>query len=55
MFGVGSSGLPSDWRLFNVDGMKGDNRKMTREALDIILPPLEATTSRSSIAANTGT
>jgi alkanesulfonate monooxygenase SsuD/methylene tetrahydromethanopterin reductase-like flavin-dependent oxidoreductase (luciferase family) len=37
MFGVGSSGLPSDWRLFNVDGMKGDNRKMTREALDIIL------------------
>ena len=37
MFGVGSSGLPSDWRLFNVDGMTGDNRKMTREALDIIL------------------
>jgi alkanesulfonate monooxygenase SsuD/methylene tetrahydromethanopterin reductase-like flavin-dependent oxidoreductase (luciferase family) len=37
MFGVGSSGLPSDWRLFDVDGAKGDNRKMTREALDIIL------------------
>lgn len=37
MFGVGSSGLPSDWRLFNVDGMAGENRDMTREALDIIL------------------
>lgn len=37
MFGVGAGGLPSDWRLFNVDGMKGENRGMTREALDIIL------------------
>src|SRR6202047_415246 len=37
MFGVGASGLPSDWRLFNVDGTSGQNRKMTREALDIIL------------------
>lgn len=37
MFGVGSSGLPSDWHLFNVDGMAGENRRMTREALDIIL------------------
>lgn len=37
MFGVGSSGLPSDWKLFNVDGAGGQNRKMTREALDIIL------------------
>ena len=37
MFGVGSSGLPSDWHLFNVDGAAGDNRRMTREALDIIL------------------
>jgi alkanesulfonate monooxygenase SsuD/methylene tetrahydromethanopterin reductase-like flavin-dependent oxidoreductase (luciferase family) len=37
MFGVGSGGLPSDWRLFDVDGTTGDNRKMTREALDIIL------------------
>jgi alkanesulfonate monooxygenase SsuD/methylene tetrahydromethanopterin reductase-like flavin-dependent oxidoreductase (luciferase family) len=37
MFGVGSGGLPSDWQLFNVNGMAGDNRRMTREALDIIL------------------
>jgi alkanesulfonate monooxygenase SsuD/methylene tetrahydromethanopterin reductase-like flavin-dependent oxidoreductase (luciferase family) len=43
MFGVGSSGLPSDWRLFDVDGMSGDNRKMTREALDIILRLWDAT------------
>lgn len=37
MFGVGAGGLPSDWRLFNVDGMGGENRVMTREALEIIL------------------
>lgn len=37
MFGVGAGGLPSDWRLFNINGMSGENRRMTREALDIIL------------------
>ncbi|MFN0093143.1 MAG: LLM class flavin-dependent oxidoreductase [Acidimicrobiales bacterium] len=37
MFGVGSSGLPSDWELFNIDGYAGENRAMTAEALDIIL------------------
>lgn len=37
LFGVAASGLPSDWAMFNVDGMSGANRKMTREALDIIL------------------
>jgi len=37
MFGVAASGLPSDWAMFNVDGMSGDNRLMTREALEIIL------------------
>ncbi len=36
-FGVAASGLPSDWLMFNVDGMSGQNRDMTREALDIIL------------------
>ena len=36
-FGVAASGLPSDWAMFNVDGMSGENRDMTREALDIIL------------------
>ncbi len=37
MFGVAASGLPSDWAMFNVDGFSGQNRDMTREALDIIL------------------
>src|SRR4029453_10578793 len=37
LFGVGSSGLPSDWGLFNIDGNAGQHRDMTREALDIIL------------------
>ena len=37
MFGVGAGGLPSDWAQFNVDGMGGENRLMTREALEIIL------------------
>src|SRR5436190_22952188 len=36
-FGVAASGLPSDWALFNVDGFSGQNREMTREALDMIL------------------
>jgi alkanesulfonate monooxygenase SsuD/methylene tetrahydromethanopterin reductase-like flavin-dependent oxidoreductase (luciferase family) len=36
-FGVAASGIPSDWTMFNVDGEAGDNRLMTREALDIIL------------------
>src|SRR6266702_8709433 len=36
-FGIAAAGLPSDWALFNVDGMVGQNREMTREALDIIL------------------
>lgn len=37
MFGIGSSGIPSDWKLFNVDGFAGQNREMTAEALEIIL------------------
>jgi alkanesulfonate monooxygenase SsuD/methylene tetrahydromethanopterin reductase-like flavin-dependent oxidoreductase (luciferase family) len=36
-FGAAASGLPSDWAMFNVDGMSGQNRDMTREALEIIL------------------
>lgn len=36
-FGVAASGLPSDWKMFNVDGFSGQNRDMTREALEIIL------------------
>ena len=37
MFGIGSSGLPTDYRLFDVDGMNGQHRRMTRESIDIIL------------------
>lgn len=36
MLGVGSSGLPSDWKLFNVDGVAGEHRRMTRESLEIM-------------------
>ena len=36
-FGIAASGLPSDWQMFNVDGMSGVNRDMNREALEIIL------------------
>ena len=28
MFGIGSSGLPTDYRLFDVDGMGGQHRRM---------------------------
>jgi alkanesulfonate monooxygenase SsuD/methylene tetrahydromethanopterin reductase-like flavin-dependent oxidoreductase (luciferase family) len=41
-FGVAASGLPSDWAMFNVDGMSGENREMTREALEIILKMWDA-------------
>ena len=37
MFGIGSGGLLSDHRLFNVDFESGEHREMTREALEIIL------------------
>ena len=37
MFGIGSGGLTSDHRLFNVDMEAGDHREMTRESLEIIL------------------
>jgi len=37
MLGIAAGGLPSDWKLFCVDGASGQNRAMTREALDIML------------------
>ena len=37
MFGIGSGGLPSDYTLFNVDGLGGEHRDMTRESIEIIL------------------
>ena len=54
-FGVAASGLPSDWAMFNVDGMTGENREMTREALDIILKLWSDEPSRSTTRASTGT
>ena len=35
--GIGASGLPSDWALFDVDGASGQHREMTRESLEIML------------------
>jgi len=37
MFGIGSGGLPTDYTMFDVDGLNGQHREMTREAIDIIL------------------
>jgi len=37
MLGVGIGALPSDQLLFGVDGAGGENRRMTAEALDIML------------------
>ena len=37
MLGVGISALPSDLALFGVDASSGQNRRMTLEALDIML------------------
>ena len=37
MLGVGASGIPGDWALFDVDGQNGEHREMTREALEIML------------------
>ena len=36
-FGVAASGLPSDWEMFGVDGMAGENREMTQESVEFIL------------------
>lgn len=36
-FGIAASGVPTDLHMFNVDGSAGENRKMTAEALEIIL------------------
>ncbi len=36
-FGIAASGLPSDWEMFGVDGMNGENREMTAEAIDFIM------------------
>jgi alkanesulfonate monooxygenase SsuD/methylene tetrahydromethanopterin reductase-like flavin-dependent oxidoreductase (luciferase family) len=36
-FGIAAGGIPTDWEMFQVDGMNGENRDMTRESIDIIL------------------
>src|SRR4029453_16115352 len=38
-FGVAASGLPSDWAMFNVDGISGQHRGMTRRPLAFISHP----------------
>ncbi|MGF1600000.1 MAG: LLM class flavin-dependent oxidoreductase [Acidimicrobiales bacterium] len=37
LFGIAAGGLPSDWEMFQVDGMAGENREMTAEAIDLIM------------------
>jgi alkanesulfonate monooxygenase SsuD/methylene tetrahydromethanopterin reductase-like flavin-dependent oxidoreductase (luciferase family) len=34
--GIGASGVPTDWAMFNVDGMAGEHREMTEESLEIM-------------------
>lgn len=36
-FGFAASGSPTDWEMFGVDGMGGENREMTRESIEIIM------------------
>jgi alkanesulfonate monooxygenase SsuD/methylene tetrahydromethanopterin reductase-like flavin-dependent oxidoreductase (luciferase family) len=36
-FGIAASGSPTDWEMFGVDGMNGENREMVRESIDMIL------------------
>ncbi|HZO06741.1 MAG TPA: LLM class flavin-dependent oxidoreductase [Solirubrobacterales bacterium] len=35
--GIGASGTLTDWQLFGIDGLEGENREMTWESLDAIL------------------
>ncbi|MEG4320464.1 MULTISPECIES: LLM class flavin-dependent oxidoreductase [unclassified Microcoleus] len=35
--GIGAGGVPTDWAMFDVDGMAGQNREMTEESLEIML------------------
>jgi alkanesulfonate monooxygenase SsuD/methylene tetrahydromethanopterin reductase-like flavin-dependent oxidoreductase (luciferase family) len=37
LFGVAASSIPTDWKMFGVDGMSGQTREMMRESLAIIL------------------
>jgi alkanesulfonate monooxygenase SsuD/methylene tetrahydromethanopterin reductase-like flavin-dependent oxidoreductase (luciferase family) len=36
-FGIAASGSPTDWEMFGVDGMNGENRVMVNESIDVIL------------------
>ena len=36
-FGFAASGSPTDWEMFGVDGMNGENREMTKESIEIIM------------------
>jgi alkanesulfonate monooxygenase SsuD/methylene tetrahydromethanopterin reductase-like flavin-dependent oxidoreductase (luciferase family) len=35
--GIGSGGVSTDWSMFNIDGMGGENREMTEESLEIMM------------------
>ena len=36
-FGIAASGSPTDWEMFGVDGMNGENRDMVNESMEIIM------------------
>ncbi len=36
-FGIAASGSPTDWEMFGVDGMGGENRDMVNESVEIIM------------------
>ena len=35
--GIGSGGVTTDWKMFDVDGMAGQNREMAEESLEIMM------------------
>ena len=35
--GIAASGSPTDWEMFGVDGLNGENREMTRESIELMI------------------
>ena len=54
-FGVAAAGLPSDWAMFNVDGMSGVNRDDDARGARHHPEAVDSTTSRSTTRASSGT
>ena len=54
-FGVAASGLPSDWAMFNVDGMSGPAPRDDARGARDHPAPVDATSRSSTTRASTGT